>query len=161
MNPTTTILNLGRILLIAYAIFTQPAMADGVPGQFVPDPVNPNWRPSPSDIVYRDNGQGSESPHRSWDVGRTSDGYPVVVYGGPGTDGYGRARIYDEPIGGSTVIIVPGNPPILNPDKPSNPIIPVIPVEPESDVPCPLGIFGVGAAFAYSRKLRNRIALQK
>ena len=31
----------------------------------------------------------------------------------------------------------------------------------ESDVPGPLCIFGVGAAFAYSRKLRNRIALQK
>lgn len=30
-------------------------------------------------------------------------------------------------------------------------------VPPTSDVPGPLGIFGVGAAFAYSRKLRNRI----
>lgn len=153
---------LAKIILIS-AVLSSPAFADGVTGQFVPDPGRPGWKPSPSDIVYQENSDQSNQLHRNWDVGRTADGTPVVVYGGAGTDRYGRARIYDEPIGGSTVIIRPGNPnPIpVDPERPLEPpvkpVIPVVPVNPGDPVPGPLGVAGAVAAFTYSRKLRNRM----
>lgn len=158
---------LARIILIA-TIFTQPAFADGVPSEFVPDPMRPGWTPSQgSNSSGNVQGPGkSNQPYRNWDVGRSLNGTPVVVYGGPGTDRYGRARIFDEPIGGSMIYRIPGSlDSYTNPDGPQNPPQPPNPDDPynppnppaRDDVPGPLGVFGACSAFFYSRRLRNRI----
>lgn len=173
----------GRIFLIASAVFIQPAMADGFPDRYIPDPgKNRQEKPESVKATPSPGGSGvmtdfSGQPYTAQDV---KYGYNPVPYGMRRSGG-GFVRVWNgAPAGFNSGIgsmayavrlaqqkndpIGPQLPPNLperpenpeNPENPDNPNPPNPPIKTDN-VPGPLGIFGAGAAFMYSRKLRRRI----
>ena len=121
--------------LIAALIACQPAPAhaDAFPGQLPPDPARPGWRP-PATRPH----QPAAGTAYDFDPGR-----------GPLLDPHAEDRIWLDPWGswgpGTAAIPLPDPAPVVTPCRPP------------AAVPGPLPALGLGAAFAYSRKLRRRI----
>lgn len=170
--------------LFLILLMASPVYADAMPDGNTPDPgatAKPSeskaWAPDGTKITNPVIGapikgapiaqseptlvDGGGREYRPSDVGRgmfipipnyIPGGYNYVAYGG------GLARRFDGPPPGAP--LPPGLPPDPNdPTDPTTPTTPVDPIPPRTDVPGPVGILGLGAFFAYSRRLRNRLGV--
>ncbi len=120
------------LLTLAMLTACAPAHADAFPDQLPSDPARPGWRPSAARAF-----QPAGGSHFDYDP--ESGALPLEDLQDdlwtvrPGTWGAGASAV------------------------PLPPPPPVTPCRPPAAVPGPLPVLGLGAAFAYSRKLRNRI----
>jgi hypothetical protein len=153
-----------QITVFLSTFWIQPTLADVIPGQFIPDPGRPDWN-------------GINSKYDNSDQQVLGGAGPEIIYDTPVT-GYApiiATSIYANWKGAPDNVYVPGlysshgnggnnsggghGKPHTKCERTNNrpPFCPKPPLPPNSDVPGPLGLFGIGAAYAFSRKLRSRI----
>ncbi|MCJ7695543.1 MAG: hypothetical protein MUO40_08965 [Anaerolineaceae bacterium] len=156
------------------ATFSLPANADIIPGQFVPDPDRPDW--NGVNVKYDNSDQqvlGGAGPEIIYDIPLTGydpiaaksiyenwNGAPEnwktpgidIPFGSYDSGGGGRPDTNGDGKGGSCER-TENRPPFCDNILPNPPNPPV----PQPDVPGPLPLLGLAAAFGFSRKLRNRI----